>query len=242
MVLTPQSGYQVISQPGAVVSGWDLTGELEITANDVTITDSIVTNQGDTASGIHIDSGVSGTLIEDSTLRGQGNVSPHAIQYAVSNSGTGTTASGLDMYNCSECWAGTGTLQDSYAIANATISGAHYEAVYIPGGTNDPTDLEQNTLLNPNDETAGIFGDDHAWGPMQNVTINDNLVAAGGDNGAIVTGCNGDGDVNMAVTNNRLSYAYDATMSQGSSNTATTIWTNNYRDDTLAPVAEASVC
>jgi hypothetical protein len=179
-------------------------------------------------------------VIQNSTLRGQATT--NAIQYAVSNSGSGTVATGLQMYNCTECWSGTGTLRNSYAISNGTISGAHYEAVYIPGGTTAPTDLEHNTLLNPHNQTAGIFGDDHAWGPMHNVTINGNLVADGGDNGAIVTGCNGDGNTNMVVTNNRLSYAYDGSMPQGSSNTATTTWKNNYRDDNLKSVGVTSVC
>jgi hypothetical protein len=146
------------------------------------------------------------------------------------------------MYNCTECWSGVGTVKDSYAISNGVINGAHYEAVYLPGGTSAPTDLEHNTFLNPHNQTAGIFGDDHAWGPMHNITINNNHVAAGGDNGAIVTGCNGDGNTNITVTNNRLSYMYDSSMFQGSSNLQSTTWSNNYRDDSLAAVSARSVC
>jgi hypothetical protein len=170
----------------------------------------------------------------DSTLRGRGTAS--AIQYGVINSGSGTTGIRLQMYNCSECWSGVGTLQDSYAISDATISGAHYEAVYLPGGTTTPTHLEHDTLVNPHNQTAAIFGDDHAWGPMHNVTITNNLVAAGGDNGAIVTGCSGDGNTNIVVTHNRISFAYDASRNQGGSNAAGTLWTGNYLDDTLAQV------
>jgi hypothetical protein len=234
------SGSITVSTPGTVVSGKDVNGQIEISADNVTVKDVRVTNSGDTSSAIHIDSGVSGTTIEDSTLRGQ--ASTNAIQYAVTNGGTRSTGLRLQMYNCTECWSGNGTLRDSYAISNGTISGSHYEAVYIPGGSSDPTDLEHNTLLNPHDQTAGVFGDDHAYGPMQNVTVNNNLVASGGN--GIDTGCNGDGNSNIVVTNNRLSYSYNSRMPQGGSNTspAVTTWTNNYRDDTLKSVPIAAGC
>lgn len=230
----------MVSTPGATISGISLTGgDIEVTANNVTIKNVSVTNGGQDSSDIHIDSGVTGTTIQDSTLSGTGS----GIAYAVSNGGgSPNTGTGLYMTNCGECWNGNGTLQDSYALVSANISGAHYEAVYVPGGTTTPTVLEHDTLLNPHDQTAGIFGDDHAWGPMHNVTIDSNLVADGGDNGAIVTGCNGDGNTGMVVTNNRLSYTYAASMSVGSSNVPATTWKNNVRDDTLKVVNATSVC
>jgi hypothetical protein len=238
--LTPRTGNIVVSTPGATVSGIALTGgDIEVTANNVTIKNVSVTNGGSDSSDIHIDSGVTGTLIEDSTLSATGT----GIAYGVFNGG-GSPNVGLRLYmtNCAECWNGNGTLQNSYAISNANISGAHYEAVYIPGGTTTATVIEHNTLLNPNNQTAGIFGDDHAWGPMHNVTIDSNLVADGGDNGALVTGCNGDGNTNMIVTNNRLSFVYDSSMSPGSSNVPATTWKNNVRDDTLKIVNNNSAC
>lgn len=238
--LTARTGNIVVSTPGATISGISLTGgDIEVTANNVTIKNVSVTNGGQDSSDIHIDSGVTGTTIQDSTLSGTGS----GIAYAVSNGGgSPNTGTGLYMTNCAECWNGNGTLQDSYALVSANISGAHYEAVYVPGGTTTPTVLEHDTLLNPHDQTAGIFGDDHAWGPMHNVTIDSNLIADGGDNGAIVTGCNGDGNTGMVVTNNRLSYTYAASMSVGSSNVPATTWKNNVRDDTLKVVNATSVC
>ncbi len=236
--LTPSGS--IVARSGQTISGKDVTGSIEVVGDNVTIKNTRVTNQGDSSNAIRVDSGVTGTLIEDSTLAGQ--ATSNAIQYAVANSGSGTRGLRLQMYNCSECWSGVGTLQDSYAISDGVITGAHYEAVYLPGGTSSPTDLEHNTLLNPHDQTAGIFGDDHAWGPMHNVTINNNLVAAGGDNGAIVTGCDGDGNTNITVTNNRVSFAYNAAMPRGSSNTAATNWANNYRDDNLKTLSDTSAC
>lgn len=238
--LTPRTGNIVVSTPGATVSGIALTGgNIEVTANNVTIKNVSINNGGSDSSDIHIDSGVTGTLIEDSTLGAIGS----GIAYAVSNGG-GSSNVGRRLYmtNCAECWNGNGTLQNSYAISNANISGAHYEAVYIPGGTSAPTVIEHNTLLNPHDQTAGVFGDDHAWGPMHNVTVDSNLIADGGDNGAIATGCKGDGNTSIVITNNRLSYTYSSSMPAGGSNVAATTWQNNVRDDTLRAVNAQSVC
>jgi hypothetical protein len=238
--LTPRTGNVTAGTAGQTISGIALTGgNIEVSANNVTIKDVSVTNGGADSSDIHIESGVTGTTIEDSTLGATGS----GIAYAVSMAG-GATNTGLRLFmtNCAECWNGNGALQDSYALSNANIAGAHYEAVYVPGGTTSPTVIKHNTLLNPHDQTAGIFGDNHAYGPMHNVTLDGNLVADGGDNGALVTGCNGDGGTNMVVTNNRLSYIYDKSMPQGSSNVAATTWTNNIRDDTLKAVPATSVC
>jgi hypothetical protein len=233
VTLTPSG--TITAGNNTTISGKDVTGSIEVTGNNVTIKNTRVTNTGDTASAIHIAPGVAGTTIENSTLRGQART--NAIQYAVSNSGSRTIGRGLQMYYCSECWAGNGKLQDSYAISDATINGAHYEAVYVPGGTTSPTALDHNTLLNPHDQTAGIFGDDHAYGPIHNLTINNNLVADGGDNGAIATGCRGDGNTNVNITNNRLSFIYDQSMPTGGYGEGS--WTGNYRDDTLAPLDPA---
>jgi hypothetical protein len=238
--LTPETGNIVVSTPGQTLSGIALTGGgIEVSANNVTIKNVSVINGGSDGSDIHIDSGVTGTVIQSSTLGGTGS----GIAYGVSMAGgSNTIGQRLYMTNCAECWNGNGTLQDSYALANANISGAHYEAVYIPGGTTAPTVMEHNTLLNPHNQTAGIFGDDHAWGPLNNVTVDSNLIADGGDNGAVATGCQGDGNTNMVITNNRLSYMYDSSMPQGGSNVAATTWKNNIRDDTLKAMAAASDC
>jgi hypothetical protein len=155
-------------------------------------------------------------------------------------------ASGLHMdYDYLHCAAepfnGNGIVSNSYIIADecwgpcGSSSTTHDEAMYIPGGGSGGTDIEHNTILNPWPQTAGIFGDDHAWGPIQNLTINNNLVADGGDNGAIATGCRGDGNSNVNITNNRLSFIYDASMPTGGYGGGS--WSGNVRDDTGASVS-----
>ncbi len=158
---------------------------------------------------------------------------------------TGAASGVLLQYDYLHCAAepfnGNGVVKDSYLIADecwgpcGSSSTTHNEGVYIAGGGSGGSVLDHNTILNPWPQTAGIFGDDHAWGPIKNLTINNNLVAAGGDNGAIATGAAGDGNVNVNITNNRLSYVYNTSMAAGNSTAAN--WSGNFRDDTLATVA-----
>jgi hypothetical protein len=148
-----------------------------------------------------------------------------------------------DYLHCAaEPFNGNGIVTNSYLIAdecwgpcgnNKTTT--HNEAIYIAGGGSGGTDIEHNTILNPWPQTAGIFGDDHSWGPIQNLTINDNLVAAGGDNGAITVGCKGDHNSNVNITNNRLSFIYDRSMPTGGYGGGS--WSGNVRDDTGATVS-----
>ena len=152
-----------------------------------------------------------------------------------------------DYLHCAaEPFNGGGVVENSYVISDecwgpcGSSGTTHNEAFYIAGGQGSGEtagDLEHNTILNPWPQTAGIFGDDHAYGPIRNLTINNNLIADGGDNGAIPTGCQGDGNTNVNITNNRLSYAYDASMASGGFGGGS--WTGNYRDDTGAIVGAA---
>jgi hypothetical protein len=125
-------------------------------------------------------------------------------------------------------------------------SGEHLEAFYIPGG--GTADIEDNTLLQPNNQTAGIFGDGKL-GALNDVTIKGNLIGEGGNNGNVAIGCyasyaqngykagpnNGLGySTNVVVENNRMSTVYDtAQWPFAAGNTdggSGTIWSGNYMD------------
>jgi len=95
--------------------------------------------------------------------------------------------------------------------------------------------------VNPWGQTAAFFGDDHAWGPIKNLTINNNILASGAD--IVDTGCNGDGNVNINVTNNRFSMLYSGGHSGGQNTSPTvTTWTGNIDDGTLAAESENPGC
>jgi hypothetical protein len=239
--LKPTGGITV-TQRGAIISGVDVNGSIQINADNVTIADSRVTSSGQTGHNIVIAPGVSGTVIQDSTLRGRDRTA-NPVQYAVINEGTDTTVgTRLQMYNCSTCWAGPGTLRDSYAITDAVIAGAHYEPVYY-GGRAGPLVLDHNTLLNPHEQTAAVFaGND--YGNQTGLVITNNLMA-GGD--FIIYGGAGDNPYGAAtrdvtITDNRFSDVYwphgGQYGAETSVNWSVTNWSNNYWDATglLEPV------
>lgn len=228
------------------ISGISTSGQVTL-GNNCTITDSRLTG-----GQITVQSGISGVVLSHDEISGPytGTPADPTCTYSGSDGNTSDilwegAASGLtldhDYLHCAaEPFNGEGTVKDSYIISDecwgpcGSGSTTHNEAIYVPGGDNGGTVIEHDTVLNPWDQTAGIFGDDHAWGPIHNLTIDDNLVADAGDNGAIATGDAGDGNTNVTITGNRLSYVYSSTMPTGGSSAAS--WSGNYRDDTLAPV------
>lgn len=210
-----------------------------------------------------IEADTGGTLVD---LQGASNVT---IKYTdVSGTYTGTACSGPASYDigdsgtndivdhddlaCSgEPINGSGfTLTNSYLIADGYPAGEHVEDFYIPGGGSD--EIENNTLLNPNNQTATIFGD-AKLGALSNLTIENNLLATGGTNGDIAVGCYASGvanegygyDTNVTVENNRLSEAYNtSSMPFIVGNTdggPGTTWSNNYMDSNPSDVISQPV-
>jgi hypothetical protein len=257
--VTVKNGDQTINAAGTY-SGWNVqNGSVRINASNVTIKDFIVTNVGDTANAILIPSGVTNVTIEDSTLSGAS--ANNAIQYAVQNVSSGVvTGLRLNLVNCTECWGGSGTLQDSYANSNGVISGSHYEDIYYGGG-GGPLTVTHDTLYDPQSQTAVIFtkGD---FGAVGKVTITNNLLAGGGY--TIYGGLSGNYDVTgpVTVSGNRFarcltSAKYDGfgyTCNGGADSNgyyphagyygpwadfknSVTLWSGNYWDDNLATLS-----
>ena len=230
------SGSIVVSTPGAVISGLNVAGTIYVSADHVTVKDSLVTSSSPSSFAIHIDSGADGTVIEDSTIRGQ-DAGSGSVEYAVDNEGRNTQALRLQMSYCSECYAGAGLLKDSYAIANANVAGAHYEDIYYGGG-GEALNVQHDTLLNPHDQTACVYGGTD-FGPEQNLTINNNLLAGGG---YLIYGGSGDPATrNVQVTNNRLSTVYFPGGGYYGVSAwfawSVTTWDGNFWDDTLGPAS-----
>jgi hypothetical protein len=218
-----------------------------------------ITNSRMTGGQITVQAGITGVQLTHDEISGPyvGSPTSPTCTYSSSNGNSSDilwegVPSGItlnyDYLHCAaEPFNGNGTVKNSYIISDecwgpcGSSSTTHNEAVYIAGGNGSSqpgSTLDHNTILNPYGQTAGIFGDDHAWGPIHNLTIKNNLVADGGDNGAIATGCAGDGNTNVNITNNRLSYVYDTAMASGGYGSGGS-WTGNYRDDTLATVSVA---
>jgi hypothetical protein len=177
--LTP-SGSIVASTPGQTIGGREVTGTINVTANNVTIEDTRVTQTDSCGTvntcgnyAIRIDEGVTGTVIRDVETRSQaGDTCEHDIR---NTSTSPVTIERAYMHACDSNVYGTATLRDSYGIAKIAISTDHVENVYVCGTT---IDVEHSTLFNPVDQTAVVFGD--ALCGANHYTVRNSLLAGGG--------------------------------------------------------------
>jgi hypothetical protein len=186
-ILTP-SGAIGSTTAGQVISHKDVTGSINVTSNNVTIEDVRVTSTGDCGTknacgnyAIRIAEGVSGTVIRHVETRTEAG---KTCQQDIRNtSGSEVVIEDAYLHACDGnlYTAGPATLKDSYGIAKIAISEDHIENVYM----ND-TSLRaiHDTLLNPVDQTAVIFGNSNggfATTDCKNsITVEDSLLAGGG--------------------------------------------------------------
>jgi hypothetical protein len=240
-------GTLTISGNNVTVSGVDIeNGYVTFTGSNSKLVNSKVTCGGG-ADCVFINNvngnTVSHTEIDGTSATNNSGFCGRAVHMA---GGATVNVDHLLVRNCSDGVVGISHTSDSYIYINVVYcpsgaSGAscsHDEPIYLPGGNGSITqDIEHNTLVVDVNQVAAVFGDDHAYGPLSNVTVSNNLVMGSGSNGAIATGKPGDGNKNITITNNRYSYIYQSNMATGQSTPAPdTSWSGNYRDDTLANV------
>jgi hypothetical protein len=175
------SGSITVSSAGQVIDGKDVTGQIYVNANNVTIENTRVTQTGSCGTtntcgnyAIRVNSGVSGTLIRNVETRTEaGKTCEHDIR---NQGGATTVGENLYLHGCDSNWYGEGTLKNSYGIAKIEISADHVENVYFCSGT---FTAEHDTLLNPVEQTAVIFGDTICGGGNR-YTVKNSLLAGGG--------------------------------------------------------------
>jgi hypothetical protein len=181
------SGSLTITQPGTVVSGLQVTGTIDILANNVTIENTrVIQNQscGPTDacgnSAIQIESGLTGVVIKNvETASVPGDTCEHDIR----NTGSSLTIEGAYLHACDSnvYAAGPTVLKNSYGVAGIAISSDHIENIYF-----DETSFSaiHDTLLNPVDQTAVIFGNSGGGIDVTNctnqLTVLESLLAGGG--------------------------------------------------------------
>jgi hypothetical protein len=181
------SGSLTVTKPGAVVSGLDVTGAIDVHADDVTIENTRVTLGGagcgtETTCGnydIRIEEGVSGTVIRNSELlAAPGTTCEHSIR---NTSGPSLRVIGVYMKGCDSNFYGGGTLKDSYGLASLAISSDHVENIYF---NETKFTAIHDTLLNPVGQTAVVFANSGNGMDVANcqnrLTVLGSLLAGGG--------------------------------------------------------------
>ena len=181
------SGNIEVTEDGAVISGLEVTGSIEIDANDVTIENTKVTLDGPGCGtrstcgnfDVHIEEGSTGTVIKDSEfLAAPGATCEHSIR---NSAGPELKMIRVYMRGCDSNIYGPGTLKDSYGLAKFAIADDHVENVYFDDSRFTAI---HDTLLNPVSQTAVIFGDTNggeSGGACKNrLTVISSLLAGGG--------------------------------------------------------------
>lgn len=237
------TGALTVNTDGMVISRWDITGSLDIYANNVTVIDSRVTS--DNWWGINLRSGFSGLRILHTTISAVPGKGPDngGVDYAVSNMGTSTIEVGwCDVSIFGDALSmGQGNLHDNYVhdvtpFKNLGGEWQHTNAVISDGGNTGGLTIRHNTLLNPTplqhgaSGSIGLFAD---TGSVVNVTVRDNWLAGG----AYALYAGGEGASGIKVTGNIFSTQYHpgsggygpvAAWNKGGSGN---VWSENYMSD-----------
>ena len=239
------------STPGAVYDALNVHGGISITASNVTIENSHITDVNSDNSAINIAPGVTSVKILHDSIHGTNAVQSGSLAFAVSYYGSsldGVTIDHTNFYNGDRILAGYGTVANSYCFGGAHFSSSggdleHDECIYTDGAAPGIRAIH-DTLINANpDQTAAIFVDNPAYGGggvNGTVDVEDSLLA-GGD--YCLYGGDGSGTPHtgpVTIENNRFSRVYWPNCGQYGTHAyfadAVTKWSGNVWDDTHKPV------
>ncbi len=186
VALSP-SGSITVTQAGTVISGKQVTGTINVVAGNVTIENTKViqnTSCGPTTTcgnfAIRIDEAASNVTIRNVETSSVAGVT---CEHDIRNTGGAVTIENAYLHACdSNIYAvGPTTLKNSYGIAKIAMSEDHIENVYF----NETTfNAIHDTLLNPIEQTAVIFGNSGGGNDVTNcsnhLTITESLIGGGG--------------------------------------------------------------
>lgn len=238
IVLTSSPSLHITSV-GQVVSGLNINGSVQISANNVTLKNCKIVGGGFWV--VSVDGGCSGVTIQDCEIDGQ-NGSADSLLY-IGNTGTQGPTNGLQILRCNIHGGANGMsigygpllFKDNYIHNLAGAAGSHINGIQYNGGANyvGTIDIEHNHIENANNNTDCLMIDAF-YGPIKNVTINNNLLRGGGDYTVYCT--NGTGSFTssgIVVTNNVLNkttpFAFDYFYSTGF---AANTFSNNIAEET----------
>jgi hypothetical protein len=202
MKLTP-SGPLVIKTPGAVIEGLDISGDVVIDAPNVTLRNCKITSGGYYV--VKISKGLTGVTVQNCNIDNQG-------AGGVGISGEGAFI-GNNIQGCVDginIWGDDTVIKNNYIHNMSGPSAAHFDTIQADGAFSNLL-IEHNTLINEQSQTSVLMLDNY-WGPINNVTINDNFMAGGGYTvyiAEVAKGQAGGGRVtNVSFTNNVLVKGY----------------------------------
>lgn len=202
-----------ITKSGTVIDGVNLSGSIDVWANDVTIENSVINARS--WWGINLRAGYTGLKVLHDTIVGVPGQGPDngAEDYGVSSSGGTVEVGWSDVSQFGDAISlGTGNIHDNYVhnlvsfIPAGSSSYNHDDALISDGGSGltvvHNTMLDQFTPQKGASASIGLFDDD---GPVTNVTVSDNYIAGGAY--ALYPG-GGGSSRNLTITDNVFSTIY----------------------------------
>jgi hypothetical protein len=187
--LTAHSGNISIRTNGMMIKGWNLTGSLDVYADNVTVIDSRITSSN--WWGVNLRPGHTGLRVLHSLVTGTPGAGPDGggEDYALSNMSDGAVEVGwsdLSVFG-NTVSTGHGYIHDDYVhdlVPFITKNGnyEHTDTVISEGGDTGGLRIEHNTLLNPvkvdqgASSAIGLYADS---GAVTDATITDNWLAGG---------------------------------------------------------------
>ena len=182
VVLTPSAGLTV-RQDGAVIDGLDVTGNIDIKANNVTVKRSRITSN--VWYPIRVYGGFTGFQLIDSEVSGVGSTA--VLNCAVGVNGTGITLTRVDIHDCADGVhpGGGSTIQDSYIhnlwlgtdASGVRVLLTHNDGIQLLGPGNNYTILH-NRIETGHNQNAAVFVKAD-FGAISNVNIANNYLDGG---------------------------------------------------------------
>jgi hypothetical protein len=191
---------------------------------------------------VAIQSGVTGTLIQNTTISGSGTgciTGSSDLQTAVYNE-TGTTAGvtekGVYMYDAERILEGLGTIENSFCYENIGTSGSHHECDHDTPGSGGLA-VSNTVMLNPYTETANF---DQENGSGSGIDATNDIFIGGGSYNVYPGGAGA--CANSTFSTNRFSRFYYATGGQygvdHDPGCASVTWSGNIWDNTGVTVSQ----
>ena len=151
----------------------EITSQLNINANNVTIENSDVDYSNSGNAAINVGASNTGFLLEHSSVHGQSPSNP--LSFAVSSTGSDGTAITIEavyVYNVDRIITTAGIVEDSVCLGNGNLDsvGEHYECTYVGKGS---TDYVLHTVLisSPDKDGAAAFYAQGDFGVLSNIEV-----------------------------------------------------------------------
>ena len=198
------SGTVVVDQPGTVVDGLDITGTLEISADNVTVRRTRIRSDGDNWVVVWIEEGRTGIVIEDCEIDGLGK-SGWPDGGATGIQGEGVTVRRCDIHHVSDGMkSGSNVVFEDNWVHDLAASGEpHYDGFQLTGDVGDIA-IRHNTISVPDQTGAVNLG--NTFGPIWNVVIDRNVLAGGTYTVYVDGKFSSDPITGVSVTNNRFGW------------------------------------